>query len=192
MPVYFDPAGSVFVVFKKAEKKQNNIVSVAHNGADVTGSTKKAIEFSGDNNIATLWESGIYDILKADGQKRRLSALDIPQPIPFIEPWTLTFPDGWGAPGHIELLKLISYSDYPDEGVKYFSGTVTGTPRFQRRYSLTSPTGWKIFSPGTWSETCQSAFHPRIRCSEAQIERLLAPYRRSEEKNKKRGKLPEA
>lgn len=51
------------------------------------------------------------------------NALDIP-PIPFTEPWQLTFPKGWGAPEKIEFPRLISYTEHQDEGIKYFSGTV--------------------------------------------------------------------
>ncbi len=38
-------------------------------------------------------------------------------------PWQLTFPKGWGAPEKIEFPKLISYTEHPDDGIKYFSGT---------------------------------------------------------------------
>lgn len=123
IPVYFDPSGSVFVVFYKTEKKPDNIVSVAHNGADITNTDKRTIEFIGSENTAKIYEPGIYDIFKADGKKQQLSVSDIPDPIPFTSPWTLNFPAGWGAPAQIELPKLISYTDYPHEGVKYFSGT---------------------------------------------------------------------
>jgi hypothetical protein len=39
--------------------------------------------------------------------------------------WDLNFPPNWGAPASIHLQKLISWSDHPDAGVKYFSGTAT-------------------------------------------------------------------
>lgn len=40
-------------------------------------------------------------------------------------PWTLSFPDNWGAPKSVKLTKLISWTDHPDEGIKYFSGTAS-------------------------------------------------------------------
>jgi hypothetical protein len=39
--------------------------------------------------------------------------------------WKVSFPAGWGAPPDIELDKLISWTDSPEPGVKYFSGTAT-------------------------------------------------------------------
>ena len=40
-------------------------------------------------------------------------------------PWTVSFQPGRGAPPSIELDPLSSWSDNPDAGVKYFSGTAT-------------------------------------------------------------------
>jgi hypothetical protein len=46
------------------------------------------------------------------------------------EPWLLSFPKNWGAPDSVKLTKLISWTDHPDEGVKYFSGTASYTNSF--------------------------------------------------------------
>ncbi|MHB8903258.1 MAG: glycosylhydrolase-like jelly roll fold domain-containing protein, partial [Thermoguttaceae bacterium] len=40
-------------------------------------------------------------------------------------PWELSFPPGLGAPEKVTLDKLVSWSDHPEAGVKYFSGTAT-------------------------------------------------------------------
>jgi len=42
-------------------------------------------------------------------------------------PWQVQFPADWGAPDHVALDKLISWSDHGDPGVKYFSGVATYT-----------------------------------------------------------------
>ena len=46
-------------------------------------------------------------------------------------PWDLSFEPDRGAPAKITLDKLASWSDNPDEGVKYFSGTGTYTKTIQ-------------------------------------------------------------
>ena len=45
-------------------------------------------------------------------------------------PWTLSFPDGWGAPSSVTLNELMSWSDHELEGVRHFSGTATYKNKF--------------------------------------------------------------
>lgn len=40
-------------------------------------------------------------------------------------PWRLRFPPDWGAPATVTLPSLTSWSEHPDQGVRYFSGTAT-------------------------------------------------------------------
>lgn len=40
-------------------------------------------------------------------------------------PWSVTFPEGLGAPARIELARLGAWSSHADPGVKFFSGTAT-------------------------------------------------------------------
>jgi hypothetical protein len=41
--------------------------------------------------------------------------------------WTLSFPENWGAPAQVTLPELTSWTNHPDEGVQFFSGTATYT-----------------------------------------------------------------
>lgn len=54
--------------------------------------------------------------------------------------WNVTFQPGRGAPASVTLDKLISWSDSPDQGVKYFSGNGTYSKTIQ------APADW--FKPG--------------------------------------------
>ena len=56
-------------------------------------------------------------------------------------PWKVTFPPDLGAPPSITLDTLSSWSDNPNAGVKYFSGTGTYTK------TINAPASW--FKPGT-------------------------------------------
>jgi len=40
-------------------------------------------------------------------------------------PWTLSFPENWGAPSSVSLNELTSWSDHEHEGIRHFSGTAT-------------------------------------------------------------------
>ncbi|MEQ1588502.1 MAG: glycosyl hydrolase, partial [Cyclobacteriaceae bacterium] len=55
-------------------------------------------------------------------------------------PWNVNFPPNLGAPEKITLDKLISLSEHPEDGVKYFGGTATYTKE------LTATKEW--FKPG--------------------------------------------
>jgi len=52
-----------------------------------------------------------------------------PAPLPAVlavnGPWQLSFPPGWGAPDSVSLNSLASWTENPNAGVKYFSGTAT-------------------------------------------------------------------
>ena len=43
--------------------------------------------------------------------------------------WELAFPSGWGAPEELHLDSLRSWTEIPDDGVRYFSGTATYSKR---------------------------------------------------------------
>ena len=43
--------------------------------------------------------------------------------------WELAFPSGWDAPEKLRLDSLCSWTDVPDDGVRYFSGTATYSTR---------------------------------------------------------------
>ena len=43
--------------------------------------------------------------------------------------WSLSFPAGWNAPEHLALDKLVSWTELPEDGARYFSGTATYTRR---------------------------------------------------------------
>lgn len=45
-------------------------------------------------------------------------------------PWTLSFPENWGAPASVKLKELISWTDHENKGINYFSGTATYTNNF--------------------------------------------------------------
>ena len=58
----------------------------------------------------------------------------------FNGPWEISFPPNWGAPPKVSLDKLVSWTEIPNAGVKYFSGTATYTRE------INTPADW--FKPG--------------------------------------------
>jgi hypothetical protein len=60
------------------------------------------------------------------------------QPQQVAGPWELEIPSG-GQPQKITLEKLISWSEHPDAGVKYFSGTATYRTTFALQSKIANP-----------------------------------------------------
>lgn len=56
-------------------------------------------------------------------------------------PWQVNFPPNWGAPPKVQFQKLISWTNYPEDDIKYFSGTATYAK------DIDASAGW--FKPGT-------------------------------------------
>lgn len=52
------------------------------------------------------------------------------QSVEIKRPWTLCFPENWGAPPTVELKNLISWTDHSDPGINYFSGTASYSNSF--------------------------------------------------------------
>jgi len=69
--------------------------------------------------------SGAVELKTSSGKTLRAEANDVPKPVGVSGPWELNFPPNWGAPAQVTLPELISWTDHPDIGVKYFSGTAT-------------------------------------------------------------------
>lgn len=70
-------------------------------------------------------EPGEYELVSASGRAQKVNVTAPPPPLKIDGPWTVSFPQGWGAPESVTLDRLISWTEHPDAGVKYFSGTAT-------------------------------------------------------------------
>jgi (4-O-methyl)-D-glucuronate---lignin esterase len=75
-------------------------------------------------------QSGPYEVKTASGRVLRAEVASLPPPRLIDGPWNLQFPPHWGAPDHVTMERLISWSDHSDPGVKHFSGTAIYTTMF--------------------------------------------------------------
>ncbi len=69
-----------------------------------------------------------------DAESRNLPAYDQRHEVHTSEvkgPWTLAFPENWGAPSSVTLNELMSWSDHDHEGIRHFSGTATYVSSFE-------------------------------------------------------------
>lgn len=123
VPLRFDPSGSVFVVFRKPAEGSNPIVAVRREGSSETPDATVSVR-DGQVRLQT-GQAGLYGLKTAAGRELKVRVKTVPVPLIVEGAWQLRFPPNWGAPETVTLEKLISWTQHPDSGVKYFSGTAT-------------------------------------------------------------------
>jgi hypothetical protein len=111
---------------KPMEKKanENEIMELVGAGSD---STRPDGQVKNGNLIA--WSPGLYVARTSRGRTLRVNA-PAAKSIPVAGPWQLSFPPHLGAPATVTLSNLISWTEHPNKGVKYFSGSGTYTTSF--------------------------------------------------------------
>jgi hypothetical protein len=123
VPLRLDPSGSVFVVFRKPAGDLDPIIAVRREGAlEAPGATVNVRD--GQVQLQTA-QAGVYQLKTAAGKSLKVRVKAVPAPLVVDGAWELRFPADWGAPERVTLEKLISWTQHPDRGVKYFSGTAT-------------------------------------------------------------------
>jgi hypothetical protein len=73
----------------------------------------------------TAAKAGRYAVKATSGAEKTAVVENLPEPIEIAGQWTLTFPEGRGAPASATFDKLVSWPDRAEPGIKYFSGTAT-------------------------------------------------------------------
>jgi len=63
---------------------------------------------------------------------------------PIAGPWTVRFSKGWGAPEEMQFETLKSWTDFDEEGVKYFSGTAAYRKTLDIPAEKLGP-GWRVY-----------------------------------------------
>ncbi len=120
VPMVFDPAGSVFVVFR--DKAATHSVTKVSLGGKSALSTFERI-----NPFATAREffksGGVLSLETSDG-KAIEEAIAAPQVRSLSNDWMVSF-DGVAAPANTTFKTLIPWNEHSNEAVRYFSGTGT-------------------------------------------------------------------
>jgi beta-galactosidase/beta-glucuronidase len=75
-----------------------------------------------------VWENGKYGVTLEDGKNSQVVINDIPAPVTVPQGWNVTFQEERGAPeGSFAFDQLISWTERPEFGIKYFSGSADYT-----------------------------------------------------------------
>jgi len=133
IPLHFNPEESKFIVFRKAEKAGLHITEIKKDSRfffpnnQFKANLHSLIEVYKENEqlYAHIIETGEYAIIWSDGRKSVVSVegTDIEQHIQGA--WELAFDTTWGGPDKVSVDELKSWTEFTNEGIKYYSGTAT-------------------------------------------------------------------
>lgn len=72
---------------------------------------------------AHISQPGTYELTWTDGKKSIVKAEDEVKEIPVTGSWELSFDPEWGGPEKVIIDELKSWTEFAEEGIKYYSGT---------------------------------------------------------------------
>jgi hypothetical protein len=130
VPLSFDPAGALFVVFAQpADSIDRKAWFTSINGSSPDG--VRLSERDGHPQ-ALVSQTGDWSLRKAAGGDLVVSVRhrDLPGPLALDGPWRARFTDRVAQPVELTLNTLSSWTEQPDEAIKYYSGTATYTTDF--------------------------------------------------------------
>lgn len=151
IPLRLEGHGSVFVVFRKrAGSERDRLVAVRHNDEPIVATSWSATEPVGNVGVksepsphlvldrtangrvtALVAQPGRYTFRPGRGPERHFEVAALPEPLAIQGPWEVRFAPNWGAPEQVTFERLMSWSERPETGVKYFSGAATYSKTFE-------------------------------------------------------------
>lgn len=140
VPLHLEPEGSVFVVFT-GEAQENHIVGIEKDGQPVFPGNQLAadkrslfaFEKSDGKWTMTARDNGTYTLRWADGGTQTVKVNAETEILPVSGAWRVRFDPEWGGPESIEFNELKSWTTFPDDGIKYYSGSAVYEKSFSVR-----------------------------------------------------------
>ncbi len=142
LPLRLHPTGSVFVVFRNRPATNDHPARLEYQPKGAPSGPwpeAQAVQTSNGAYRLRAWAPGQYTIQTARGRTIPLQVDAAPGPFSIDGPWKVTFPPGKGAPPEIQCDPLGSWSEHPEPGVKYFSGTGAYQKEFQIPAGVIAP-----------------------------------------------------
>jgi hypothetical protein len=116
-----DPAGSVFVVFRRPAASTFGVVSVEKDGKP----SAAQLRMDGGRFVLTADSEGAYRVHTSDGGTRRAVVPVLPALQVIEGPWQVSFQPGRGAPATVGFPQLASWTEHDDPEIRHFAGTAT-------------------------------------------------------------------
>lgn len=129
--------GDIYFVSNQKDRKEEFQTSFRVDGKEaelwhpVSGAVVPSeYRFENGRTIVPLFLNGYGSAFVVFRRKASTPSRTLPHPVSTLVAtvegsWDVKFPPNWGAPPQVRFDSLVSWPNYPDEGVKYFSGTAT-------------------------------------------------------------------
>jgi hypothetical protein len=124
-----------FIVFRKPSKGTVAVTDLLQGGKlirSLAGGTADLPERSPElriaktNSMLVAWESGSYDVIFKGGVKTSITVESLPMPETVPEKWYVSFQKDRGGPaGQVLFDHLESWTNRPEDRIRYFSGTAS-------------------------------------------------------------------
>jgi hypothetical protein len=137
IPLYFEPEGSAFIVFRK-KTPPAHVIALQKDGRSIfpgnefKDNDKPMMEISrsetGVSSAVTV--SGNYVLSWSDGKTSKVRCDQSNIVLPITGEWQIRFDTAWGGPARIRVDTLQSWTAFADTGVKYYAGTAVYSKNF--------------------------------------------------------------
>jgi hypothetical protein len=139
IPVHFEPEGSQFIIFRECGKNKPHITQIYKDGRSFfpgnvyeTKSTPFIeIEHNAGKIKARIAEPGVYELTWLNGKKSTVKVEEGINEMPIEGSWELSFDLEWGGSEKLIVDELKSWTEFRDEGIKYYSGTAVYKNEFE-------------------------------------------------------------
>jgi hypothetical protein len=136
VPLRLAPHGSTFVVFQSGQSEPGPL-HLAIGDRPAKEDAVRIDHWDGSRLRLTAFQPGMIRASAGDTRAQEIPVGELPEPRVLGGPWELRFPPDLGAPAEVTLERLISWTEHPDAGVRYFSGIGS----YHR--SFTIPAEWR-------------------------------------------------
>jgi len=134
LPLYLDPFGSVFVVFRRAAQ-QAPITAIQLDGVEIFPMSqslhsfeKAPFEYLPDGKLS-FCRTATFSLTQGGKEtKKEVVCPDIQE---ITGSWQLSFDPAWGPSAGVTFPKLISWTEHTNPDIKYYSGTAVYHKTFE-------------------------------------------------------------
>lgn len=133
LPLFLEPFGSAFVIFRK--DTGIHYEQISRNGKSLfptlpADTLSVPLFIPQTEGTLLLTENGEYVLTSSTGETKNISINKIPE-IKINTSWNVSFDPVWGGPEKIIFNELSLWNNHQDPGIRYYSGNATYTNTFK-------------------------------------------------------------